>query len=183
MLKVANVVPVVALAELKAHLRIEDEHEDAMLSGWLRAATEVIERELGQLLIARGVTEEVAMTASGLRLARQPVVRIDSVAVGVGDDWVELAPDGYAAVVAGDGSVRLSVSADMAATRVRVSYLAGEAGSSNELPEFVRQSVIRIAAHWHANRDSADALAIPASVRRMLATVNAPRLRAIGAAR
>lgn len=183
MLKVETVVPVVTLAELKAHLRIEDEREDAILAGWLRAATEVIERELGQLLIGRGVTEEIPMAGAGIRLAAQPVIRIDTVAVAAGDDWVALEPDGYAVAVAADGSVRLSVAGAVAATRVRVSYRAGAAASSNELPEFVRQSAIRIAAYWYANRDSADALAIPASVRRMLATVSAPRLRAIGAAR
>ena len=78
-----NAPPAVALAELKAFLRIESADEDALLAGLLRAATETVEAMLGVLLIEREVEERGALAGGRLRLTAEPartlveVLRLD----------------------------------------------------------------------------------------------------------
>ncbi len=182
MLRVESAPPVVTLAELKAHLRIEDEGEDALLAGWLRAATEIVEQELGQLLIRREVTEQLLCGDRGIRLSLLPVVRIESVEVQDSEGvWQLLEAGAIRADITADGSAWLVPEQIGSGQLFRVRYQAGIALVANDLPEFLRQAVIRIAAHWHAFRDSAEARHLPQAVRQMLGMMRLPRFRAVGA--
>jgi hypothetical protein len=68
------------LADLKACLRIAASDEDALLTDFIRAATDVAERFIGQLLIARGVEEMIAPCREWRALAIRPVAAITAVA-------------------------------------------------------------------------------------------------------
>lgn len=179
---VDKVVPVATLAELKAHLRIEDEREDAIMAGWLRAATELVEQNVGQLLVERQVVEELTSDPRGGRLSVVPVKRIENVAqMDSEGSWQEIEAGSYGVELLADASARFIVSAGVDSGNIRVRYRAGIAEHPNELPELLRQAVIRIAAHWHAHRDSATVKLLPDSVREMLAAMRMPRFRASGA--
>lgn len=165
-----NAPPAVALAELKAFLRIEGGQEDALLAGLLRAATETVEAMLGVLLIEREVEERGALVGGRLRLTAEPARTLVEV--------LRLDGDGEAAPLAADaarlkpgrhGGASLLVDGGREGEEVIVRYRAGTAANWNWVPEVLRLSVIRAAAHFHARRDSVDDPGIPPAVKRMLA--------------
>lgn len=178
MLFVESPVPVATLGELKAHLRLEDEREDALLSGWLRSATEAVETELGVLFLERGVVETMVVSGGEARLSKPPVRLVEAVEFADVAGWQELVPETFR-LQDGDGpAARLLLEVpggNPAAIRVR--YRAGGASSRNEISELVREAVIRLAAFWHGNRDAAETSGLPPSVRQMLAPLRTRRLR------
>lgn len=178
MANVEKAPPAAALAELKAYLRIEDSREDALLSGLLRAATETVEAMLGALLFERDVEEREFAKGGAILLGAEPARSV------TGADVVEA--DGRLRPVAGGqmlfrpgrhgvGRVEFPGLADGAEVVVR--YRAGMGVDWNWVPEVLRLSVIRAAAHFHANRDSADEPGVPPAVRRMLGPWRSRRLR------
>lgn len=162
--------PAAALAELKAFLRIESGQEDALLAGLLRAATETVEAMLGVLLIEREVEERGIIAAGRMKLTAEPArtlveaSRVDEAgeAVAVAGDRLRLQPGRH-------GGASLLVEGARDGEEIIVRYRAGTAANWNWVPEVLRLSVIRAAAHFHARRDAADDPGVPPAVRRMLA--------------
>lgn len=167
--------PAAALAELKAHLRLEDGAEDALLAGWLRAATEAVEAELGQLLIVRGVEEVCLLRFGAVRPTLGPMRVLEAVELpdGLGG-WRALDAGLFALKAAEPARVVLAGSAE--GSEVRLRYRAGLGTGWNDLPELLRLAVVRLAAHFHANRDSGDAAGMPPAVRQLLGPQRVRRL-------
>ncbi len=170
MLTVDNSPPPVAVAELKSFLRIEDGREDALLAGLLRAATETVEAMLGQLLFERSVEESGTVTHQRFRLSAEPVRTVTEV-LQVDDDGelISLAEDRWRLNPGRHGTATIDVVDCPDGSEIVVRYRAGVAANWNWVPEVLRLSVVRAAAHFHARRDSTDDPGIPPSVRRMLA--------------
>jgi uncharacterized phiE125 gp8 family phage protein len=155
----AAVLPA-SLAELKDLLRIEHDNEDAVLAGLLRAATEIAENHLGQVLVYQQVEQRLRPEGSErIMLERAPLVTIVSVTA----NGVPLAAEAYTVETrqAGNSYIIVHV-ADMPEVSVR--YIAGVAQNWNELNEQVRFGILRQAAHLYMHRDSAAASAIPSAV-------------------
>ncbi len=172
---VERAAPAAAMAELKAHLRLEDGAEDALLAGWLRAATEAVEAELGQLLIMRGVEEVCLMRFGAVRPTLGPVQEVEAVELLDGEGtWLALDATRFVLKAAGTARVLLPGSAD--GSEVRIRYQAGLGTGWNDLPELLRLAVVRLAAHFHANRDSDDAAGMPPAVRQLLGPHRVRRL-------
>jgi uncharacterized phiE125 gp8 family phage protein len=167
--------PAAALAELKAYLRIEDAHEDALLAGLLRAATEIVEAMLGVLLFEREVEERGPLTAGALVLSAEPARSLVAVVLE-GPDGPETVT-GATFEVSREGVGRLQVQGVPEASLVRVRYRAGMGADWNWVPEALRLAVLRAAAHFHAHRDGADDAGLPPAVRRMLAPWRTRRVR------
>lgn len=178
MAKVESAPPAAALAELKQFLRIEDGREDALLSGLLRAATETVEAMLGVLLFEREVEERAVVRGGAIALVAEParsLTRIQSVASdgelqAIGLDEATFKPGS-----SGAGRIELPGFCD--GSEIVVRYRAGMGADWNWVPEVLRLSVIRAAAHFHAHRDSPDDPGIPPAVRRMLGPWRTRRLR------
>lgn len=156
---------VAGLAEAKAYLRIDGAEEDALLAGLIRSATGLCEAFTGQALIARPVTETVPATGDWRRLERTPVRAIGGVSLYPPDGAATALPaDAFAVDIdsGGDGWVRVPGARHGA--RVRVDYEAGMAADWNGVPEALRQGVVRLVAHLHAHRDTADDAGPPAAV-------------------
>lgn len=150
----------VALDEAKAFLRLDDSREDALIAGFIRAATALAEAFTGQRLIVRPVADGILPVVTWQRLAAAPVVAITGIAVGgvaVAGSLFETDID-----LAGDGWVRLT--APVAATRPIVAYTAGLAADWNGVPEPLRHGIVRLVSHFYANRDAADVGGPPAAV-------------------
>lgn len=173
MLVVEKPSAMVSLAELKAHLRVEDGGEDALLAGWLRAATEAVEQELGQLLIMREVEELGWVRCGAARLTLGPVQGLLAVEARDGaGGWVAL--DGHALK---RGPARVVGAGLVEGDELRLRYRAGLGADWNAVPDMLRQAVVRLAAHFHAHRDSSEAPAMPPAVRQLLAPARVRRLR------
>ena len=152
------------LDALKDYLRITADDEDALLADLIRAATDVAERFIGQLIIARAVDEMLDPSADWRALAIRPVTSITGV-TGVATDGTEsaLGVDAYAIDIDGNGDGWLRVRDAGGATRVHVTYRAGLAADAEGVPDSIRLGIVRLAGDHHALREGADARP-PASV-------------------
>lgn len=153
-----------ALSEARAFLHITRDDDDAMLIGHLRSAADLCEQFIGQALLVRQHRETLAVARDWQMLSAQPVSAITGVqGVSAEGEVFALAPDAYAIDISADGTGRVRVLHPGSAGRIEVRYMAGLASQWGDLPEPLRQGIIRLAAHVHLARDSADA-APPAMV-------------------
>lgn len=167
--------PAAMLEELKAYLRLEDGREDALLAGLLRAATETVEAMLGMLLFEREVEELAVVYAGVVALGAEPVKALVEASAVADDGTVRALGDAARLRAARHGGcVEVADVPDGCGVMVR--YRAGLAGDWNKVPEILRLSVIRAAAHFHAHRDSTEEPGVPLAVRRMLAPWRVRRL-------
>jgi len=177
MAKVEKSPPVAALADLKGYLRIEHGAEDALLAGLLRAATETVEAMVGAMLLERDVEERLRVKGGKVALTLCPAVRLVSASL-VLDDGSEVplaaADARFSTNRYGDGHVNLSGVSE--GDNIRVRYRSGLAESWNGVPELLRLSVVRTAAHFHAHRDGVDDAGLPPAVTRMASPWRTRRL-------
>lgn len=162
--KEAPALPI-ALAELKAFLRISVSDEDALLAGLVRAAADLCEAFTGRALIDRAVEEMVAATTARIRLGLGPVRSITGVAaIDDAGEAMPLDPEAYAAEVdaGGEGRVRLQAAGET--RRLRVSYRIGMAPDWNGVPEMLRHGIIRLAAQYYQRRGEAGDEDVPVAV-------------------
>lgn len=155
----------VALAELKAFLRISISDEDALLAGLVRAAAELCEAFTGRALIDRAVEELTAAARVRTRLGRGPVRAIESVtAIDDAEEATLLDADAYAAEIdsGGEGWVRLHLPGE--ARRLRIAYRIGMAEDWNGVPEMLRHGIIRLAAQYYLRRGETADVEVPAAV-------------------
>jgi uncharacterized phiE125 gp8 family phage protein len=177
--------PIVSLAEAQAFARIETDDEEALLAGLIRTASGLCEAFIGQIVIAREFQTSVPATSDWQRLSVTPVRSIDLVETVANDgSRMAMAADGFALDIDsnGDGWVRLTrvplpelsaIAELMAEDRIMPEYLrqgyvsvsgtAGIALTENDVPEPIRQGVLRLVASLFAVRDG-DGGDIPAAV-------------------
>lgn len=149
----ALVLPPEAAGAAKAYLRVERADEDALIAGLVAAAAELCEGFTGRALLTRGFSETMAASRAWQRLARSPVRAVTSVeALPAEGPAQALASDGYGIEVdaEGEGWVRLTGPGE--ARRIRVGYQAGLTADWAGLPAALRQGILRLAAHFYANR-------------------------------
>jgi uncharacterized phiE125 gp8 family phage protein len=146
--------PIVTMSEAQAYVRIETGEEEAVLAGLLRTASALCEAFLNRVVIARDFVIDVSASCAWERLELTPVQSISGVdaidALGVA---TPLSPEAYAIDVdsSGDGWVRaLAVNG---ASRLRGAGTAGMAVDENDVPEPIRQGVLRLVAHLFTSRD------------------------------
>jgi len=144
-----------ALAETKAWLRIDTAQDDEAIAALCRSAIGMAEDFCAQHLFARTGMEMLAPAREWRRLRACPVRSITGVAA-VAMDGTEsaLSAQDYALDIdaAGDGWVRV-MRAEMPG-RVLVDLSAGLAEDWADLPDPLRQGVVRLAAHLFADSGS-----------------------------
>ncbi len=147
-----------ALAEARAFLNISRDDDDAVLIGHLRSAAELCEQFIGQSLLLRQHREAIAVSREWQKLGAAPVTAITGVQgiTSAGESFA-LPSDAYAIELSPDGIGRVRVLHPGSASRVEIRYLAGIAAHWAELPEALRQGIVRLAAHVHLGRDGGDA--------------------------
>jgi uncharacterized phiE125 gp8 family phage protein len=148
-----------SLEDAKAHLRIDTSSDDALIAGLIRAATEMCEAFIGQLLIERAVSDILPASSDWQRVAQSPVRSITGVEVLPTEGSAYAMPVADYAVdidAGGTGWVRILTrgSGTSATKRVRISYRSGGASGANAVPEAIRLGVLHMVAHLFANRDA-----------------------------
>lgn len=131
-----------AVADARALLRIGHGDEDALIADLIGAAAGACELFVGRLLVVRTASEIVAGDGRWHRLATGPVASIDAAerleadgsatALGPGDYEVDID-------ARGDGWVKAP-----GGRPVRVGYEAGLAPEWGDLPDTIRQGVLRL---------------------------------------
>lgn len=146
--------PIVTMSEAQAYVRIETGEEEAVLAGLIRTASALCEAFLNRVVIARDFQVDVPASGAWERLELTPVLAIGAVeAVDASGVTAPLSVEAYAIDVdsAGDGWVRALAASG--ASRLRVSGTAGMAADENDVPEPIRQGVLRLVAHLFTARD------------------------------
>lgn len=149
-------LPAVTMSEAQAYVRIETGEEEAVLAGLIRTASALCESFLNQVVIARDFSIDLPASSCWERLSVTPVRSIGSVeALDSAGLATPLSASGFAVDIdsSGDGWVR--VAEPIEAPRIRVHGSVGIAGQANDVPEPIRQGVLRLVAHLFSSRDGA----------------------------
>lgn len=144
----------VVLAELKEHLKISGDAEDALLSGLLVAARQTIEARYQ--IAAMPQSWRLALDAApeaAVMLPLSPVISIDAVGVARGGVIEALAPGAYEYQTGAIGRVRVNrpVSGDRLGA-LAISFTAGWAGA-DAVPGAIKLAIKTLAAHFYENRE------------------------------
>jgi len=162
-----NMVPgemPVSLTEARGWLRMGTTVDDAVVAQMIRAATNVCEAFIGRRLIVRAAEEEVALRAGVAQLSIRPVVGVDAVTLlTAASGETVLEESDYRLTIGRDGTARVAPTAAGTAGRLRILYRAGLAVGANDIPEAIRQGIVRLVQHLHEARDGAGT-APPAAV-------------------
>lgn len=151
----------VSVAELKAHLRIDHGDEDSLLSGYIRAAREMVESDAEISLLPQTLTWYIdAFPAWEIGLRKPPVNSITSITYldqdGVSQTW---------------SSTRYRFDGNSRPARLTPAYndewpdtydvnnavtIVAAAGYSSvsEVPQIAKQAILLLASHWFRNRDA-----------------------------
>ncbi len=176
----------ITLAEVKAHLRLDANDEDALLAGLVRAARIHLESETGLCLIARSLRLYLDDWPEGrvIQIARGPVQAVETVTVydALGAP-VEIDVSGYVL----DGAARparLVLPARRAAERavngIEIDFTAGFGESGAEVPDTLKRALLLHVAAMYELRGvlSLDAQpgAVPQGYDRLVAPYRIRRL-------
>ncbi|HVM38281.1 MAG TPA: hypothetical protein VM265_07840 [Sphingomicrobium sp.] len=146
--------PIVSLGEAQAFVRIETGEEEALLAGLIRTASALCEAFINQAIIERPFSIDLPASAGWQRLEILPVRSIDRVEAMASDGSSELLPpEAHSVDVDSSGQGWVKIAAPASIRRVRVSGTAGMADHPNQVPEPIRQGVLRLVAHLFASRD------------------------------
>jgi len=149
----------------KHYARVEQAGEDALIGDLTATSLLLCEAFCGRIGPARDAVEILPACSEWRRLSASPVRSITLVegipAEGAG---FVLPIDAYAIDLDADGAGWIRVATPGAAGRVRVTYQAGMASDWANLPEPLRQGVVRLTTHMFAHRDDAREGPPPAAV-------------------
>lgn len=153
----------VALADIKAFLKVEHDDEDALIGALVAAARLHVEASVRRLLVAQGwrLTLDAWPTVSGpsgrtVEIPLGPVLDITSVAV-LDADGVPVPLEASAWTAETDGiparvHVRDALAPGLPLGGIRIDYTAGY-GDPADVPAPLVQAVRLLAAHWYEARE------------------------------
>lgn len=154
-----------ALAELKRWLAISTTHDDPLLAEQLRAALALFAQFSGTAALQETQEEVLPATRQWQNLSAAPFTDLLSVhALGAAGEQRLLADDAVSLVVDADGRAQLLLRRAVEEERLLVRYRAGLAAGWDSLDPGIRQGVIRLAAHYYAERGAEASVSPPASV-------------------
>lgn len=168
LLPVRTVAPasaLIATADAKAHLRIDDDDQDEYVDGLVAAATSWLDGYSGVLGRAL-ITQTWAQSFDGfpscgtIRLALGPLGAVSSVSYRLDGTATTLSSSIYRTgtdhlgpfVALIDGETWPSP--DIRADAVTVTWTCGY-GAADDVPESIRQAALLLIGHWYANRETA----------------------------
>lgn len=186
----APAVPLLSVAEAKAHLRVDHDDDDVLIEGLIDAATAHLDGWsgiLGRCLVNQTWEESFSCFPRGdrLRFRLWPVVSISSVTYRDADDaeqtlsaalYAGPLADGAGAYLAlNDGEVWPSTyTRDDAVT---VTYVAGHGAAASDVPAAIRHAALLMIGHWYAQREAVSAAGQSAEVPIGVSALLAPYRR------
>jgi uncharacterized phiE125 gp8 family phage protein len=159
----APAAPAVPLNEVLEYLRVTSPDDEAVIAGMLSAATGWAEEWLERALVSQGwrlVLDEWPRCGT-IRIDRTPVIEVTSIGYTDPDgiaqqidpaDWLLDGASAPARLSPAPGTSWPAVRGQMAA--IRVDFQAGYGDSWNDVPEPIRQAIMRLTAHFYDHRDT-----------------------------
>ncbi|MGF1545155.1 MAG: head-tail connector protein [Parvularculaceae bacterium] len=148
----------IPLAELKAHLRVTQTAEDALVAGLGLAARQAIEARFGLAILPQAwrLRLDVASCAV-VELPLSPVASVDAVTGYRPDGGGEaLSADAFAASAGHVGRVRIDVAGALRAPfdAIAIDFTAGWPDAASA-PQEILLAIKALAAHFYENREAA----------------------------
>jgi len=176
----------VTLAEAKAHLRLQHDSEDELVTGLIRAAREEVEAATGLALMAqtwRKVLDRLPRDRI-VRLTPHPVRDVLSVTVfGEDGEGSVVDPASYS-VDAASRPARVHFETPLAPTAslngIEVEFVAGHGEAGTDVPDLLKRAVLVLVAHWYEFRGvygaSGQPVSYPAGYERLIAPYKCRRI-------
>lgn len=160
----------ITLAEAKAHIRVDFDNDDTLITALIAAATEHLDGRrgyLGRCLVTQSWEYRVDIFPwklwDAIEIPMPPLVSVQSVKY-IDDNGAEqtLATSVYVVDVATPyGQIRLAYDQEWPATRdephaVRIAFAAGF-GAASAVPQPIKSALLMLVGHLYANRDAVTA--------------------------
>jgi uncharacterized phiE125 gp8 family phage protein len=178
----------VSLAEAKAHLRIDSDHEDALIGALIVTARMYVERTLGLALITQSWSYYIDAWPRSYTVAL-PLAPLQAVSAirlhGADGGETTLDTDSYAVdVLSQPARIVLNGAVPAVAPRAlnafEVLLLAGHGDGPGDVPQTLRHAIVLLVAHWFERREpvvlGAAAQEVPATVAGLLLPYRRVRL-------
>lgn len=187
-LTAAPAVEPISLAEAKAHLRIDADDEDALLTALIVAARMFIERTLGFALITQGWSYFLDFwpRSSCVTLPTSPVLSVSAVTLhDTTGGSTELDAGDYAMDVLSQPArlVLKGASPSVVARELNafeIAFTAGYGDAASDVPPPIRHAVTLLVAHWFERREPVvlglGATEVPATIAGLLLPYRRVRL-------
>lgn len=170
----------VTLADVKAHLRLDGDREDALLSGLIKAARCEVERATGcalltqewRLLLDRWPRSNLVV------FSIHPVRAVVAITVFDGDGHPTVLDPGSILLDGTTRPARLLIEAPPAPGKalngIEIDLRGGFGHAGTDVPDLLKRAVILLAAHWFEFRTELEPAARPASFPRGYERLIAP---------
>ncbi|MFA6280379.1 MAG: head-tail connector protein [Bdellovibrionales bacterium] len=179
----------VTLAEVKAHARITQDDDDALLEGLLRAARQWCEHYTRRAFIAQSWALSLSASPSKrfVELPRAPALGVSHVYLYDEEDAASLWDAANYYVDVGSDSARLVLREGASwPTLTRdvggmvIEYTAGYGADGTNVPDGIKLAILQLATHWYEHRGEAitgETIAkTPLTIEALLAPYRALRL-------
>jgi len=143
----------VSVADLKAHLRLNDDSEDALLSGFVTTARILFEEATGRAVVSTQFRQHVPTLAAPVYLMKYPVLTVDAVKYHDGDDNLQTASTHRTDTISVPAQVWFDDYPTTSATKKPVAYVEFTAGWAT-VPEPVKIAIKLLAGHYYQNREA-----------------------------
>ncbi|MEM8749411.1 MAG: head-tail connector protein [Pseudomonadota bacterium] len=150
--------PVLALSDIKQHLRIDHDHEDAYLGQLLKAATQYAEFACGQKLLTQTWRQyETCWPVGGMLVPRiAPVQSVNAITVFNRDGDPQVLPSESAMIERGAHGLRIRLPETQAETTaangLEIDLVVGFGDLAIDVPEPLRHAIMMLIAHWYEFR-------------------------------
>lgn len=151
----------VSLADVKAHLKVEDDADDALIAAAITASRLHVEASIRRVLIAQGwrVYRDDWPLDREVPLPVVPLISVDLVTVfdAAGDPVTVAAADYVVDTVSAPARLKLIQAAPApgeALNGIEIDLTAGYGASSVDVPAPLRQAILMLVAHWYEHRSA-----------------------------
>lgn len=161
-----------SLGEAKAHLRIDADNEDVLITSLVTTARLQIEAALGLALITQQwrLVMDCWPPDGIVALPLRPVQTVDAIRV-VGDNEIAVLLDPLAYAVDNASHVpRLAARSGFwpipgaRLNGIEIDLTAGFGAAASDIPHDIRQALLLLVAHWYENREADSSAGTPAKI-------------------
>jgi uncharacterized phiE125 gp8 family phage protein len=150
----------VSLAEMKLYLRVDDDVEDELIAGLVKAARLMVEAAARRILVEQ--TWVVALDAwprsGAVMLPLSPLIAVDGITARPSDATEAPVDPAHFEVDAAGDPPGIVLRGPLPEGSIRIACRAGYGASPEDVPQSLRLAMKAIVAHWYTHRGDMEGL-------------------------